>query len=130
MASLDKRIDKVIAVAPVIDWTEVTDEEPMDWTEQLLIKGYPQAFRFDHKDWMRLTHGEFFQPISILDQFDPSKIFVIHALDDTVVPVGPTQDFVAAVGCKHKFLKKGDHLSSSRLLRWPLSCTARKFLLS
>ncbi len=130
MASLDDHVDKVIALAPVIDWTDESGEEPMDWLEQLLTKGYPEAFRFDHEDWMRLTRGEFFQPQDLQDKFDPAKIFVIHAQDDKVVPIGPTVNFVKNLGCKHVFLKKGDHLSSSRILKWPLSRKARKHLLS
>jgi alpha-beta hydrolase superfamily lysophospholipase len=130
MASLDKRVDKVVALAPVIDWTDETGEEPMDWLEQLLIKGWPEAFRFDHEDWMRLTRGEFFQPQAVQDKFDAAKMFVIHAQDDTVVSIGPTRDFVEKIGCKHKFLRRGDHLSSSRVLKWPLSRSVRTFLLS
>lgn len=130
LASLDQRVDKVIALAPVIDWTKQGSTEPLDWLEHIILDGYPGAFRFDHQDWLRLSRGEFFQPLSCLDQFDANKIFVIHAQDDTVVSIGPTRDFVSSVGCKYVYLKKGDHLSSGRILRWPLSRSVRKFLFS
>lgn len=128
LSALDKRVKKVVSIAPVIDWTQPSDSEPMDWLEQVLVRGYAGAIRFQHEDWLRLSNGELFQPMAHEQEFDPSKIFIIHAQNDTVVPVGPTKGFVERIGCKHLFLNNGGHLGSSVIMSWKLRRKILSFL--
>jgi dipeptidyl aminopeptidase/acylaminoacyl peptidase len=128
MASLDSRVNKVVALAPVIDWTYPSPDEPMDVLEQIINDGYGGAYRFLHDDWLKLSSGTFFQPKSQIAQFNPQKIFIAHALDDTMVPVAPTQKFVEEVGCRAKWFKTGGHLSSTVLMKWSLRKKILRFL--
>jgi alpha-beta hydrolase superfamily lysophospholipase len=128
LSSLDDRIKKIIALAPVIDWTITSEAEPMEWLEQVIRNGYMDAYRFEHQDWLRLSKGQLFQPITHKDTFDPDKIFMIHAQDDTVVPITPAQEFARHIGCKMQVLKKGGHLGSGALTTWRLRKKILHFL--
>jgi alpha/beta superfamily hydrolase len=128
MASLDDRVDKVVALAPVIDWTDESEDEPMDWFASVIRRGYGGAMTFTDEDWGRLSRGEFFQPMARIDQLDPSKLFIVHAQDDRVVHIGPTLELLKRTGCKGKVLKRGGHLSSRIVTKWPLSRQVQKFL--
>lgn len=128
MASLDDRVDKAIALAPVIDWTDESEAEPMDWFGDVIRKGYAGAVHFEDSDWGRLSRGEFFQPAAHMKQFDPSKLFIVHAQDDKVVHIDPTLELLKQTGCKGKVLKRGGHLSSRVVTKWPLSSQVQKFL--
>lgn len=129
MASLHAVVQKVIAISPVVDWT-VDADEPMDWLERVIQNGYFGAYRFSHEDWMRLSRGEFFQPIAHVDTFDPGKIFLVHALDDRVVPIGPARTFVEQVKCAYRFYETGGHDLRPKLLRWPSSSRLLRFIRS
>lgn len=128
MASLSQMVDRVVALAPVSDWTAPTPGEPHDYLERVVRQGYGGCYRFEHEDWQRLGHGEFCQPVNHLGQFDPKKIFLIHAEDDKVVPVEQSREFVHHIGCQYRELKKGGHLSSSKMMHWSLSRSVHKFL--
>lgn len=129
MASLDDSVDRVLAISPVIDWT-VSADEPMDWMEDILQRGYVGAYRFTHQDWLKLSQGEMFQPLARTQEFDPSKIFLMHAHDDRVVPIGPTLTFTDHVGCAHQFFKTGGHHLRSKIVCWPFSSRLLHFLRS
>ncbi len=129
MASLHVVVSKVIAISPVIDWT-VDADEPMDWLERVVQEGYGSAYRFSHEDWRKLARGEFFQPMTHLDEFDPDKIFLAHAYDDRVVPIVPAERFVEHVKCGHRFYQTGGHDLRPKLMRWPFSSNLLRFLRS
>lgn len=128
MCALDDRVDRVVSLAPVTDWTAPTPGEPHDYLERVVNEGYGGAYRFSHVDWERLGRGEFCQPIAHKEAFDHKKLFIIHAEDDTVVPVEQTRTFLEHVPATHRFLKRGDHLSASALMRWSLSRSVLTFL--
>lgn len=128
LSSLDSRVKKVIAIAPVVDWTAPSESEPMDWLEQVIINGYGEAYRFTHENWKRLERGELFQPVQHLKEFDPKKVFIIHAQDDTVIPLPSVETFAHSIGCQFMKRKKGGHLSSSVLRRWRVTRVMKKFL--
>ena len=134
LSAKDERVHKAVAFSPVVDWTQSTPDEPMDYLEQVILQGYPGAYRFAHEDWLRLSRGEFSQPMAEIADIDRKKIFIIHAQDDKVVSIETVKRFVAGLGCKHLFLKRGGHLSSSLLtFRWPLwrlIRRVRKFLMT
>jgi dipeptidyl aminopeptidase/acylaminoacyl peptidase len=109
LTSKDKRVTKVIAISPVIDWTVESPEEPMDLMEQITKDGYGGGYRFKHDDWLRLSRGEFFQPKSVIKDLDPKKIFLLHAEDDKAVPIEPAKEFVKELGCQFIFFKTGGH---------------------
>lgn len=130
MASRCDCVDKAIAFAPVIDWSAKGTSEPMDWLEKVVVDGYGDGLRFAHEDWMRLSRGEFYQPKAEVGTLDPSKLFVIYALDDEVVPSDSVQAFLERLPCLSEERKKGGHLSASLSMGWRLSRKLRRFLTS
>jgi dipeptidyl aminopeptidase/acylaminoacyl peptidase len=128
LSALDDRVKKVVALAPVIDWTIKSESEPMEWLEHVIHNGYGDAYRFEHEDWLRLSRGELFQPHAHKDAFNLNKIFIIHAQDDTVVPIAPAENFAQQIGCKMQVLKKGGHLGSGSVTHWRLRKKILRFL--
>ncbi|MBI5369614.1 prolyl oligopeptidase family serine peptidase [Candidatus Uhrbacteria bacterium] len=129
MASRSTLVHRVIALSPVVDWTAESDE-PMDVLEDIVRRGYMGAYRFSHEDWLKLSRGDFFQPMACVKTFDPHKIFVAHAQDDRVVPIDPIRTFVEHVGCPHRFYKTGGHHLWQKVMHWPMRARLVSFLRS
>jgi dipeptidyl aminopeptidase/acylaminoacyl peptidase len=128
LSSLDNRVDRVVALAPVTDWTASRPEEPHDYLRRVICEGYGGCYRFTQTDWERIGRGKLAQPINFVKEFNPQKLFIIHAEDDTVVSVEQTRQFLFQVNSRSRFLSRGGHLSSNRLMHWPLSRAVLKFL--
>ncbi|MBR9705723.1 prolyl oligopeptidase family serine peptidase [Candidatus Pacearchaeota archaeon] len=107
--SKDKRVKKAVAIAPVIDWTKDSKVEPMNKLGRFVKQAFGQGYRFDMKNWNNLAKGKFYNPITEIDKVDAKKLWIFHALDDDVVPVGPTINFAKITRCKLTLIKKGSH---------------------
>lgn len=112
----DPRVTKVVCMAPVIDWTVPFPAEPLDWMEGFTREAFGMGYRFDSEDWRKLGRGSFYDPVSHIKKIDGKKVYIIHAIDDEVVPIGPTKAFAKQVGCKLTVLKEGGHGGMSLLL--------------
>lgn len=128
LASKHELVKKVVALSPVIDWTQGSKIEPLDWLCKFTKNAFGNGYRFAQKDWNKLKTGKFYNPASQTSLIDPKKIFIIHAKDDRVVPIKSTERFVRRTGCKFLFLKKGGHLSSSVLLDRDFWSKVRSFI--
>lgn len=128
MASLDSRITKVVAVSPVVDWRQESPEESHAFLKQIIEDGYASAYRFSDANWDKLISGDFFNPINHINEFDPRKILIVHALDDMVVEYGPVAEFAKKVGTSFISRKTGGHLSSSYSMRLGMWRKVKKFL--
>lgn len=128
MASRDPRIKKVIACAPVVDWTQEGPEESHAFLKDVIRESYGGAYRFSDANWNKLISGFFFNPVNHLSDFDPAKILIIHAQDDMVVEYAPVADFAKKAGISLITQKKGGHLSSSIVMKWGMWRKLRKFL--
>ncbi|MCK5060020.1 MAG: prolyl oligopeptidase family serine peptidase [Candidatus Pacebacteria bacterium] len=126
--SRDKRVEKIVALSPVIDWRVKSKVEPMDWLGVFIKCGFGGAYVFKDKDWARLSKGKFYNPISEIDTFDSKKICIVHAKDDKVVSFKPTEKFAAKLNCKFIPLKKGGHLSFSIIMEPKFWKQIRNFL--
>jgi len=127
LSTKDPCIDKAIAFAPVVDWTAPC-EECLDELEQVIVKGYGQAYRFSHEDWMRLNAGSFFQPMAEIPELDAKKIMVVHAKDDKVVSFDSVERFATVSRCQFISRRTGGHLSTRESIHWPLSSRIQSFL--
>ena len=132
LCAADPRVSKVIALAPVTDWREEEKNPtfPVSECADQTRRAFGTGYRFDHEDWRRLSRGEFYNPIDEIQILNKEKILIIHAMDDDVVLYEPVQEFAEKLGCKLITLKKGGHLGTSALLRWPLNRNVFKFLSS
>ncbi len=115
MNGKDKRVKKIVAFSPVIDWRVDSEVEPMDKLESFTREGFGNGYRFDHKDFAKLSIGKFYNPATNTSLIQPSKTLIFHADDDLVVPIEPAIKFAKETGCELVRLKEGGHLSLSIL---------------
>lgn len=145
LCSQDPRVTKAVAFAPVIDW-ETPSDEPMGRIGAFLPKGFGNCYRFSKKNWNRLSHNKFYSPISLIsptsvprgrmrgdeqtsaENFDGSKLLLIHAQDDTNVPYSHTKTFAAKTGTKLITLRTGGHFGNSKSIEPKIYKEIRKFL--
>lgn len=128
LSSLDERVTKVLALSPVVDWTAPSKEEPLDWFFNVVKDAFGQGYRIEKNDWKKLKTGTFFNPMSCGKEFDPEKIFLIHAEDDGIVSYRSVKKFLNKVKCKNIILKKGGHLSSKIILEKRFYKKVKEFL--
>lgn len=117
LASFDDRIDKVVALAPLIDWRREKGGESFDEFLRQIKEGFVGAYRAPEKNYRKLKSGKFFNPIRHAGKANKQKLFLIHAKDDDVIPIQPLQKFSKKAGIKPLILSKGGHLSASAIIQ-------------
>lgn len=117
LASTDKRVRKVVAFSPVIDWRVDSKVEPMDKLGNFVKNAFGMGYRFSLKDWNKLKKGTFYNLISQLKRLNKDKLYIIYTKDDEIVIPIPTTNFCKELGCKSTLLKTGGHLSLSNLAK-------------
>jgi pimeloyl-ACP methyl ester carboxylesterase len=123
-------IGKAIALSPLIDWRARSKAEPFDDFTYILTEGFGEGYRV-HKDaWKRLKSGKFFNPIAEAKLIDSTRLFVVHATDDDVVPVAPLRAFAKLTKVRPLYLKTGGHFSASSIMSKDIWTKARVFLKS
>ena len=129
LASLDSRVKKAVAAAPVVDWKKIN---PADFVEEynFIKKAFAGAYRYKEGRAEELRAGKFFNPANYLEDFQPEKIFIIHAQDDDLVPFAPAQQFAQKIGCWFLSLPSGGHLSASIFRKRRIFRKIKKFLKS
>lgn len=133
LSSLHSEVDKVIAISPVIDWAAELENtvEPLTEHKNYIHAGFGEAYRFSDSDFDRLGNdSQFFNPIAHVSEFDPKKLFIIHAKDDMIVSLSAVEQFIEVVGCAHAMKKYGGHLSSSVSTRFFMGRSIRQFISS
>lgn len=129
LASRDPRVDKVITVSAVVDWTARSKAEPLDWLARFTRDAFGNGYRFTKKNWNKLKSGTFYNPMNHTSEIDGRKIFMIHSKDDESVLAVPVQTFAKLIHCKLVMLRTGGHLSSSDILMQPfINRTVQQFL--
>lgn len=133
LASLSSDVDKVVAFSPVVDWrAELKNTiEPLSDLKTYLRNGFGEAYRFSDSDFDRLGNDpQFFNPIVHLNEYDPKKLFIIHAKDDMIVSLSAVEHFIGFTGCTHIMKRYGGHLSSSVSTRFFAGRSIRRFISS
>jgi len=130
LLSSDPRVCAVVTVAGVVDWTDQGETEPLEWLFDITEQAFGNGYRMTKKNWDKLATGTFYNPVNQLEDIDPTKILMIHAKDDTVVPYATAQVFSKKLGIPLISLKTGDHLSSSILTQWKIWRLIKKHLAS
>lgn len=113
LASKHPKINKVIAISPMLDWQKPGPDEPYPKMIRYFQEGYGQGFRIAKNGWDKLKSGKFYNPVNQIKNIDGSKILMIHAKDDRTCPYKITKKFSEDIQAKLITLPKGDHLSSS-----------------
>lgn len=128
LCSRDPRVTKVIARSPVVDWNAPSKAEPLDWLYTAVKDSFGEAYRLTRHNWDKLKTGKFYSPVSHIKEFDPKKIFILHAKDDEVVSFRSVNNFVQKVQCSTLFLKRGGHLSANILMEPKVYKKIKEFL--
>jgi alpha-beta hydrolase superfamily lysophospholipase len=125
LASLDARVNKVVANCPVVDWGILDSEREKETSNPsyaaYIREAFGHGYRLTARNWNKLRSGNFFNPVRHLKDFDPAKVLMFHAKDDPFVPWRGVADFAGATGCRLKLLARGGHLStqSTTMKYWP-----------
>ena len=127
LASLDERVNKVVCMAPVVDWVKENKAEPLEVLYKLLNDAFGDAYRVSKTSFNKLARGKFYNPVNHIDKLDPNKIMIFHAQNDDIVKYKPVAKFAKKLGCSLVTLKKGGHLSSSLLLTYRHYWRAKRF---
>ncbi len=117
LASIDPRINKVVAVSPMLDWTRPGPDEPYPKMIRFFSEGFGGAYRLAPRAWQKLQSGKFFNPINHTAEIEGSKLLIIHAKDDRTCPFPITKQFAEKTNAKLVTLSKGDHMSSSIIMK-------------
>ena len=121
LSSLDHRVEKVIANCPVVDWSILKSEQGKETSKKsyssYIREAFGCAYRLKEKNWNKLRKGDFFNPISRVNEIGRSKIMVFHAKDDPVVPYKTVKRFADLTEVKLNTLVRGGHLSTDMIVR-------------
>ncbi len=116
LASQDKRVNKVMVFAPVVDWTKTGKAEPLNLLEKFTKQAFGNGYRIAKNGWSKIASGKFYNPVHNASDINGSKIIIVHAKDDDIVTYAPVKKFSNKINAKLITLPKGGHLSSSLLL--------------
>lgn len=115
LAAQDKRVDKVVALSPVIDWRVESVTEPLEWFSHYVQQAFGGAYRYKQSDWNKLGTETFYNPISAMKKIDGNKVLLIHSKDDSVVAYEPTDYFAKQTRASLVTYKTQGHLSLSAI---------------
>ncbi len=128
LASRDHRVRKAIGIAPVVDWTEESEDEPLSEFFRIITAGYPGAYRPVSDALEKLSSGDFYNPVLEKEHIDGGKLLLIHAQDDRVVLHDPVERFAKDVNATFISKNNGGHLSSSIITKWTVWPKIKRFL--
>jgi dipeptidyl aminopeptidase/acylaminoacyl peptidase len=125
LSTLDPRVKKAIANCPVVDWSMLSHSERAETSNPsyaaYMRAAWGRAYRLSDRNWQKLRSGTFYNPAYHVKEIDPSKVMVIHAMDDPYVPYKSVARFATKTGIKLKSLRRGGHISTDATIRkyWP-----------
>jgi dipeptidyl aminopeptidase/acylaminoacyl peptidase len=103
-------VKKVIAHSPVIDWNMLGEDEPFDEFIRYSCEGFGCLYRTKNKsDWLKLVKTDFYNPVDHAGKINGKKVFILHAKDDTNVPVDPVIPFAEKIGASYYLKPHGGH---------------------
>jgi pimeloyl-ACP methyl ester carboxylesterase len=116
LASLDKRVKKVIANCPVVDWAILRASEKAETSNPSYVAylrgAFGNAYRVSEKNWRKLYSGKFYNPAHHAGEIDATKVMMFHAKDDPYVPWRSVAQFAKMTGVELKLLQRGGHLKT------------------
>lgn len=129
LSSRDSRVLKAVALSPVIDWRDQKNTvEPIEMMEKFIPTAFGGAYRGDKSVWKKLATGNFYSPAHEAKSMKGSKLLIVHAKDDEIVPFAPSQVFAKETGATFIPLRRGGHLGTSSALKPHIWKRIEKFL--
>jgi pimeloyl-ACP methyl ester carboxylesterase len=121
LCSLDRRVTRVIANCPVVDWSVLSRSEKRETSNKnyaaYIRESFGNGYRLPDKNWEKLRSGRFYSPTNHVRDIDPSKVMMFHAKDDPYVPWRSVERFARRTGAKLKLLERGGHLRTEVIVR-------------
>jgi len=121
LSSLDRRVKRVIANCPVVDWTILAEAEKAETSNPsyaaYIREAFGHGYRLTDRNWRKLRSGKFYNPAYHADEIDPTKIMMFHAKDDPNVPYKSVSNFAKRTGVKLNTLQRGGHVSTDWVVR-------------
>jgi dipeptidyl aminopeptidase/acylaminoacyl peptidase len=127
LSSIDKRVDKVVAIAAVVDWKKLGPAETFPFMTRFVPEAFGHGYRMSWKGWKKLSQGKLYNPVKYRDKLIGKKIFFIHAEDDDVAPLTPVKQLTLAIDAHTFYLKRGGHLSSMIVMKPNVYKKIKKF---
>ncbi len=125
LASLDRRVKKVIANCPVVDWSILLHEPEKETSNKsypaYIREAFGNGYRLSDRNWNKLRRGRFYNPAQRAGELTGGNIMMFHAKDDPYIPWRMVERFARRGGIRLKLLARGGHLSTNRTVRkyWP-----------
>ncbi len=128
LSTLSDKVDKAIAISPVIDWRKMGPEEPYPKMIRFFEDAFGQGYRFVKNGWDKLKSGKFYNPINHVTKIDSKKLIIFHAKDDRTCLYHLTHKFCADTKVKLYTLSRGGHLGPDILMKPSHLNRVNKFL--
>lgn len=128
LSLLDDKVDVAVAIAPIVDWTMDSQDEPKAHFERWIRTAFGNGYRFAQNGFEKLYSGTFYQPITKVNELKGKNMFIIHAKDDSIAPIQPVEQFARKTGAKLIVLPRGGHISAKILKKWRFRRQLRKIL--
>ncbi len=127
-ASSDKRVHKVVALSPVLDWRlEEKSAEPLSQLGRFVEMAFGNGYRMKKKDWDKLAKGGFYNPMQSLDKIEGARTMIINAADDEIIIMDPLDELVERTGADSVMLRSGGHMGLSKVVEPRVWRRIRKF---
>ena len=121
LCSLDRRITKVIANCPVVDWAILRKEQQKETSNPsypaYIRAAFGNGYRLSAANWNKLHGGVFYNPVHHLKELTPSKILIFHAKDDPYIPWKLVNSFARRAGISLNLLSQGGHLKTEMVVQ-------------
>jgi dipeptidyl aminopeptidase/acylaminoacyl peptidase len=121
LASLDSRVNRVVANCPVTDWAILDRSEKLETSDEnyatYIREAFGNAYRLSDANWNKLRGGSFYNPWARRAEIDARKVMMIHAMDDPYVPYEGSVTFAEETGALLKTVRRGGHLRTEDVVR-------------
>lgn len=121
LASLDARVNKVVANCPVTDWAILDGAEEMETSNSnyaaYIRAAFGNAYRLSEADWGKLRGGKFYSPWARRGEITAAKVLMFHAQDDPHVPYAGSLRFARETGVRLRSVGRSGHLSTEWVVR-------------
>ncbi len=109
--SKDKRVKKVIAFCPVLDWrAEEDSSEPIEKLAPFVRDAFGEGYRIAKNGWKKIQKGVIFNPATSLEKIEGKKCLIIQTKDDDVISLAPLKEFIEKTKTSLLEVKTGGHL--------------------
>ena len=121
LCSLDRRVKKVVANCPVVDWSILSHSEHAETSNPSYVAyihdAFGSAYRLSDRNWNKLRSGRFYNPAHHINEITPSKVLMFRAKDDPYVPYSSVKRFAEKTGVALKSFPRGGHIGTEYIVR-------------